>query len=85
MCNIKGIIYHIIRLIKILVKEYLTNRKIRSTFKYIKEKIRSALKRIKELSLLQDFQNHKKKDEEERNEKDKRRILEKLEFQDPNV
>lgn len=61
MCNIKGIIYHIIRLIKILVKEYFTNRKIRSTSKYIKEKIRSALKCIKELSLLQDFQKHKKK------------------------
>lgn len=28
MCNIKGIIYHIIRLIKILVKEYFTNRKL---------------------------------------------------------
>lgn len=82
MCNIKGIIYHIIRLIKILVKEYFTNRKIR---RYIKDKIRSTLKCIKELSLLQDFQKHKKKDEEERKEKDKKRILEKLEFQDPNV
>lgn len=58
MCNIKGIIYHIIRLIKILVKEYFTNRKIR---RYIKDKIRSTLKCIKELSLLQDFQKHKKK------------------------
>lgn len=75
MCNIKGIIYHIIRLIKILVKEYFTNRKIRSTSKYIKEKIRSALKRIKELSLLQDFQKHKKKMKKKEKKKIKREFL----------
>lgn len=31
------------------------------------------------------FPKAQKKDEEERKEKDKKRILEKLEFQDPNV
>ena len=39
MCNTKGIIYHIIRLIKILVKEYFTNRKLEAHSNISKRKL----------------------------------------------
>lgn len=86
MCNTKGIIYHIIRLIKILVKEYFTNRKLEAHSNISKRKLEAHSDISKNYPYCKISKSTKKKEErKKRKDKDKRRILEKSEFQDPNV